>query len=184
MMTAQRHQRNFPIRLPWVMTAMFLLLLTILPVHGRHPAPEADHFAPDFSLPDLEGKQVSLSNYKGKVVLLNFWATWCPPCRLEMPTIEQAYRKYKPNGFEVVAVSVDAGPTSAVKHFLEEFGLSFQVLRDPGMETLRAFRTFSLPTSFVIDRRGIIRLREPGYRDWTDAQSTTLLQELLTDGPL
>jgi peroxiredoxin len=161
--------------------AIFLVLLMVLPVWGQHPAPEVDHVAPDFTLPDLEGNQISLSTYKGRVVLLNFWATWCPPCRLEMPTMEKAYRKYRDKGFEVVAVSVDAGPKSSVKSFLKELGLSFQVLLDPDMETLRAFRGFSLPTTVVIDRQGVIRSRELGYRDWSDEESTKLLQRLLSE---
>lgn len=165
-----------------VAMAIVLVCLLVLPVWGQHPAPEVDHVAPDFTLPDLDGNATSLSNYKGKVVLLNFWATWCPPCRLEMPTMEKAYRKYRDNGFEVVAVSVDAGPKSAVKHFLQELGLSFQVLLDPDMETLRAFRGFSLPTTVVIDRQGLIRSREMGYRDWSDAESSKLLQRLINEG--
>lgn len=167
--------------MPLVTMAIFLVFLMVLPVWGQHPAPEVDHVAPDFTLPDLEGNQISLSTYKGKVVLLNFWATWCPPCRLEMPTMEKAYRQYRDKGFEVVAVSVDAGPKSSVKSFLRELGLSFQVLLDPDMETLRAFRGFSLPTTVVIDRQGVIRSRELGYRDWSDGESTKLLQRLLSE---
>lgn len=164
-----------------VTMAIFLVFLMVLPVWGQHPAPEVDHVAPDFTLPDLEGNQISLSTYKGRVVLLNFWATWCPPCRLEMPTMEKAYRKYRDKGFEVVAVSVDAGPKSSVKSFLRELGLSFQVLLDPDMEILRAYRGFSLPMTVVIDRQGVIRSRELGYRDWSDGESTKLLQRLLSE---
>lgn len=180
-MTSLRSQRTSGIRLPLVTMAIFLVFLMVLPVWGQHPAPEVDHVAPDFTLPDLEGNQISLSTYKGRVVLLNFWATWCPPCRLEMPTMEKAYRKYRDKGFEVVAVSVDAGPKSSVKSFLREFGLSFQVLLDPDMETLRAYRGFSLPMTVVIDRQGVIRSRELGYRDWSDGESTKLFQRLLSE---
>ncbi|MFQ5881741.1 MAG: peroxiredoxin family protein [Candidatus Methylomirabilales bacterium] len=180
--TALSHRKGLGTRPPWGSVALLLLLLLmVLPARAQHPAPESDHLAPDFSLPDLQGKMVSLSQYKGKVVLLNFWATWCPPCRLEMPTMEKAYRKYKAQGFKVVAVSVDAGPKSVVNHFLRELGLSFQVLLDPQMATLRTFRSFSLPTSFVIDRQGVIRFRELGYRDWTDPESTKLLEALLSE---
>lgn len=180
-MTSLCSQRTSGIRLPLVTMAIFLVFLMVLPVWGQHPAPEVDHVAPDFTLPDLEGNQISLSTYKGRVVLLNFWATWCPPCRLEMPTMEKAYRKYRDKGFEVVAVSVDAGPKSSVKSFLRELGLSFQVLLDPDMETLRAYRGFSLPMTVVIDRQGVIRSRELGYRDWSDGESTKLFQRLLSE---
>ncbi len=178
-MRGLRPQRDS--RLPWVTMTIILVCLMVLPVWGQLPAPETNHVSPDFTLPDLDGNQINLSNYRGKVVLLNFWATWCPPCRLEMPTMEKAYQKYRHKGFEVLAVSVDAGPKSAVEHFLQELGLTFQVLLDPDMETLRTFRGFSLPTTFVIDRHGVIRSRELGYRDWTDAESTKLLQRLLNE---
>lgn len=192
-MTDSRNDRNFRIDPSWLTLANLLLFLMIFAACGQDSGPaakqvtaEAEHItlesetlAPDFTLPDLNGTQVSLSHYKGKVVLLNFWATWCPPCRLEMPTMEEAYRNYKTKGFEVVAVSVDAGPKSAIQHFLQELDLSFQVLRDPHMETLRTFRSSALPTTVVIDRRGIIRWRELGYRDWTDPESTKLIKDLL-----
>ncbi|MBW8056977.1 MAG: TlpA family protein disulfide reductase [candidate division NC10 bacterium] len=178
-MTGSRNQRYFRIHTPWLTIATLLLFVMVLPAWGQHVAPELNHHAPNFALPDLNGKMVSLSDYKGKVVLVNFWATWCPPCRLEMPTMEEAYRTYKAKGFEVIAVSVDAGPKSAVQQFLQEFDLSFTVLLDPQMETLRTFRSFSLPTSVVIDRQGVIRLRELGYRDWTDPESTKLITGLL-----
>jgi peroxiredoxin len=170
----------------WV--AASLLVLAVLPACQQEQTSEAKPtgvgeytVAPDFTLPDLNGTKVTLSDYRGKVVLLNFWATWCPPCRLEMPTMEEAYRKYKDQGFAVVAVSVDTGPTSAIQDFLHEFGLTFQILLDPQMETLKSFDSFSLPTTIVIDRQGFIRARELGYRDWTDEQSTALITDLLNE---
>ena len=187
-MAGLSNQRQCGIHLSWVATSILLFFLMILPACQQEPAseakptaPEAGLLAPDFTLRDLEGKQVRLSQYRGKVVLLNFWATWCAPCRLEMPTMEKAYRKYKDQGFEVVAVSVDAGPKSAVLQFLQEFGLTFQVLLDPHMDILHQFHSFSLPTSVVIDRRGVIRSRELGYRDWTDQESTKLITGLLDE---
>jgi peroxiredoxin len=167
-----------------------MLMLAVLPACQQERTSEARPtgvgeytVAPDFTLPDLNGTEISLAQYRGKVVLLNFWATWCPPCRLEMPTIEEAYQRYKDQGFEVVAVSVDAGPQSDVQEFVHEFDLSFQVLLDPNMEVLHTFQSFSLPTTVVIDRQGVIRSRELGYRDWTDAESTKLLTRLLNERP-
>lgn len=167
---------------------MALIALAIFPACQQNTPSEAKptgvgeyKVAPDFTLPNLSGNKVSLSDYRGKVVLLNFWATWCPPCRLEMPTMEKAYRRFKNRGFEVVAVSVDVGPQSVVRDFLQEFGLSFQVLLDPQMEALHVFDSFSLPTSIVIDRRGVIRARELGYRDWANETSTALITNLLNE---
>lgn len=174
----------------WVTASLAVIVLAILPACQQEQTSEAKptgvgeyKVAPDFTLPDLNGTKVSLSDYRGKVVLLNYWATWCPPCRREMPTMEEAYRKYKDQGLVVVAVSVDTGATSAIREFLDDYGLTFQVLLDPQMKTLSSFDSFSLPTTIVIDRRGFIRARELGYRDWTDEQSTALITTLLRESP-
>ena len=142
--------------------------------------PEVGHLAPDFTLVNLEGETVRLSGFRGKqAVFLNFWATWCGPCRLEMPTMETVYRDYKNSGLEILAVSLDAGPHSGVTNFMQELNLSFPVLLDPDMEVLRLYRMFSIPASFLIDKQGIIRFKELGYRDWTDPESRKLLEAIL-----
>jgi cytochrome c biogenesis protein CcmG, thiol:disulfide interchange protein DsbE len=142
--------------------------------------PEVGHLAPDFTLPDLDGETVRLSDFRGnKAVFLNFWATWCAPCRLEMPTMEEVYHDYKGRNLEILAVSLDAGPQSAVKHFMRELKLTYPALLDPDMEVLRLYRMFSIPASFLIDKEGIIRFKELGYRDWTDPESRKLLEAIL-----
>ncbi len=142
--------------------------------------PEVGHLAPDFALPSLDGKTVRLSDFRGKKgIFINFWATWCAPCRLEMPTMEKAYQEYKDRGLEVLAVSIDAGPKSVVKNFMQELKLTFPALLDPEMEVLRLYRTFAIPASFLIDKQGIIRHREQGYRDWTEPESRKLLEAIL-----
>lgn len=142
--------------------------------------PEVGYLAPDFTLPDLDGKTVRLSDFRGKkAIFLNFWATWCPPCRLEMPTMEKAYQDYKGRGLEILAVTIDAGPKNVVKNFLEEFKLTFPVLLDPDMEVMHRYRLFSIPATILIDKDGMIRHRELGYRDWTDPKSRKLLEEIL-----
>ncbi len=144
------------------------------------PKPEVGHPAPDFTLPALTGKAVRLSAFRGqKAVLINFWATWCAPCRLEMPTMEKAYQTYKAKGLEILAVSVDAGSKSGVKNFMDELGLTFPALLDPKMEVLGLYRFSAIPASILIDKQGIIRLRELGYRDWTDKESTKMLEQLV-----
>lgn len=170
-----------------VVAAALLLLglsLVIVRVRGSKAAPEVrpevGYFAPDFALPDLDGKTVRLSDFRGKkAVFLNFWATWCPPCRLEMPTMEKAYRTYRADGLEILAISIDAGPKSAVKNFLKEFDLTFPALLDPDMEVLRLYRISGIPASFLVDKEGIIRHRELGYRDWTDPESRKMLEAIL-----
>ena len=160
------------------------LSLVIFRVRGGKAAPdvrpEVGYLAPDFALPDLDGKTVRPSDFRGgKAIFLNFWATWCIPCRQEMPTMEKAYQDYKSRGLEILAVSIDAGPKSAVKSFMQELKLNFPALLDPKMEVLSLYRQFSIPASFLIDKEGIVRHREVGYRDWTDADSRKLLEALL-----
>lgn len=142
------------------------------------------HRAPDFALRDLEARTVKLSDVLGrKAVLVNFWATWCVPCREEMPTMERAYRAYKERGLEILAVSVDVGPeptvTTAVKKFMAELKLSFPALLDPKWKVVNLYRVIGLPATFLIDRRGIIRAVEVGQRDWFSAESRKKLEELL-----
>ena len=142
--------------------------------------PEVGYRAPDFALPSLDGNAIRLSDFQGKKgIFLNFWATWCSPCRLEMPTMEKAYQEYKSQGLEILAVSIDAAPKNAVKNFMQELELTFPALLDRDMEVLRLYRLFSLPASFLIDKRGVIRFKELGYRDWTDPESRKMLEAIL-----
>ena len=169
-----------------LLACCFMLIVTIFwagvgaDAWAQNPRPEVGHPAPDFTLPTLDGKMARLSAFRGqKAVLINFWATWCAPCRLEMPTMEKAYQKYKGKGLEILAVSIDAGPKSAVKNFMGELRLTFPALLDPKMEVLHLYRLSAIPASFLIDKRGVIRFKELGYRDWTDPESTKPLQQVL-----
>ena len=169
------------------MTVSLLLLvlsLVIAQVKESKAAPEArpevGYLAPDFALPNLDAKTVRLSDFRGKkAVFINFWATWCPPCRLEMPTMEQVYQEYRSRGLEILAVSIDVGPKGVVTNFMRELRLTFPALLDPGGEVLYRYRLFSIPGSFLIDKRGIIRFKELGYRDWTDPESRKQLEMIL-----
>jgi len=169
-----------------LMAASLLLVgisLVVIQVRGDRAAlearPEVGYLAPDFALPSLNGQTVRLSDLRGKAVLLNFWATWCAPCRLEMPTMDKAYQEYKNRDLEVLAVSLDAGSKSVVKNFMQELKLDFPVLLDPDMEVLRLYRMVGIPASFLIDKQGIVRHREVGYRDWTTPESRKLLEAML-----
>lgn len=143
--------------------------------------PEEGHLAPDFTLKTLEGNTVRLSDFRGKkVVLINFWATWCPPCRLEMPTMQQIYSEYKERGVEILAVNIEADAKQEISDFVKELRLTFPILLDPDMKVLRKFRVIGLPVSVLIDRQGIIRAKEIGYRDWASRASRRLVESLLT----
>jgi len=163
----------------WIAAISALVLVFASIVLARAPRPEVGHQAPDFALSALNGDVVRLSKFQGKVILLNFWATWCPPCRLEMPTMEQVYQEYRRRGFQIVAVSIDVGSKEEVGEFMKELGLSFPALHDPRMRVSDLYRVISLPTSFLIDRQGRIRFKEIGYRDWTEDAARKRLEELL-----
>jgi peroxiredoxin len=125
---------------------------------GKIPAPQAGFLAPDFSLTTLDGQTLTLSDLRGQVVLVNIWATWCPPCRAEMPAIEATYRAYKDQGFVVLAVNSTSQDQQAnIQPFMDEYGLTFPVPLDLDGTTTRAYRISSLPSSFFIGRDGVIR---------------------------
>src|SRR3989304_5771432 len=123
---------------------------------GSGPAPTAGPPAPDFTLTSLDGKKVSLADYRGKVVLLNFFATWCPPCRAEMPDLEATYKELKSQGFEVVAVDLQEDQNT-VSGYAKSLGLSFTIVLDRGADVFGQYRITGLPTSYFIDRDGVVR---------------------------
>jgi peroxiredoxin len=112
--------------------------------------------APDFSLPTLEEREIGLGKFKGKVVLLNFWASWCAPCQEELPELEKIYRKYQERGFEVIGVNIDKKQANAEK-FVRRFGLTFPVMLDPESAVVGEYRAHAMPMSYLIDQEGVIR---------------------------
>ncbi|HOP95298.1 MAG TPA: TlpA disulfide reductase family protein [Dictyoglomaceae bacterium] len=110
----------------------------------------------NFSLPDLKGKKYTLSDFKGNVILLNFWATWCPPCRYEIPILEKIYNKYKNKSFKIIAVSLDSDSNS-LSNFLKTNKISFLVLSDKKGELGYKYQVLAIPTSFLIDKEFIVR---------------------------
>lgn len=125
--------------------------LTVVPVPTNFPAPA-------LTLTDLQGATRSLSDYQGRVVLVNLWATWCPPCKAEMPTLQAFHDKYEASGFDVIAIN-DGDPEPEVVQFVKDYRLTFPVWLDPTyIATENAFKTMNLPSSFVIDRAGTVRL--------------------------
>ena len=147
---------------------------------GDHPPPHLTSFpAPDFTLPTPSGMPVRLSDLRGKVVLLNFWVTWCGSCRAEMPTIDALYQRYKNHGLEVLAVNLDAATTSKVQALVGELGMTFRVGLDPSSSIARTYRVAGLPTTYLIDRAGNVVVQEVGARDWLDANSRLAIEGLL-----
>ncbi len=123
---------------------------------------KADFPAPELTLTDTQGTSRALADYRGQVVLVNLWATWCPPCKQEMPALEAFYDKHKKDGFVIVAIN-DGDPEADVLQFVKDYELTFPVWLDPTyIATEQAFKTLNLPSSFVIDRSGTVVLRWVG----------------------
>ncbi len=134
--------------------------------------------APDFILKSVNGKDVSINSFRKKVVLLNFWATWCPPCKAEMPSMNKLYNFYKDKGFTVVAVSGDNSMKKVVK-FLNKKPVDFVVLIDPEKKISRKYKVFSLPTSFLIDKDGKIVNKYLGEQNWMNDDIKKTINDLL-----
>jgi peroxiredoxin len=139
--------------------------------------------APPFTLPVLAGpggapREVSLDLLRGKVVLLNFWATWCKPCEDEMPAMERLYQTLAPHGLELLAVSVDSGDAE-VEAFRERLAVSFPLLRDPQRSVANEYQSYRFPESFLIDRAGRLVARFVGPREWDAPAYVTRVRELL-----
>ena len=120
------------------------------------PAPRAGFRAPDFTLATLDGQSVTLSELQGRPVLINFWATWCPPCRAELPAIQAAYDQYADQGLVVLGVDM-AEPPDVVAAFVQQFGLRFPIPLDRDGEVATRYKVRAIPTSFFVDRQGIVR---------------------------
>lgn len=158
---------------------VFMGLVLIISL-GMARAPKTDgQMAIDFTLADLEGVKVKLSDYKGKVVFLNFWATWCPPCRREMPSMQELHEKLKKKDFIMLAVSIDRTGLSAVGPFVEKNGYTFKVLVDPSGKAASKYRVSSIPATFIIDKEGKIIDRVIGGRDWSSASVVKMLKEII-----
>ncbi|MCB9477368.1 MAG: TlpA family protein disulfide reductase [Deltaproteobacteria bacterium] len=137
--------------------------------------------AKDFTLTDLSGRTVSLSDYKGKVVFLNFWATWCGPCRREMPEIQSLHRKMDPEKFAVVTVSVDQGGREDVVNFLNARQLDVPVLLDPESRTPVQYGITAFPETFLIDKSGQMVERFIGPRHWLEENFLERYRELIDE---
>ncbi len=143
--------------------------------------PAINTLAPAFRLMDLDDVVHSLPDYQGKVVFLNFWATWCGPCKVEMPAMEALYQAFRSQGMEILAVSVDQQGAAVTRPFKEAMGLSFPILHDSDYQVGLTYGARTLPMTYVIDRQGIIRQRVFGARDWNSPEARTLMSELLEE---
>jgi thiol-disulfide isomerase/thioredoxin len=154
------------------------LMLVVGSAHGRELSPYPGGATPPLALNDLDGNSHKLENYRGKVVLINFWATWCPPCRAEMPSMQRL--KEAMAGKPFVILSVDMGETeSDVKEFLKNVKVDFPILMDKDGKALKAWKVFAFPTSYVIDAKGKIRYGLHGSTEWDGADAMNKIKGLL-----
>jgi cytochrome c biogenesis protein CcmG/thiol:disulfide interchange protein DsbE len=167
-MTLALPRKTFPLLLLGlgtllILASVYLILRDAPPQAELSTVPVKVNFpAPELTLTDTQGVSRSLADYRGQVVLVNLWATWCPPCKEEMPALQSFYNKYRDQGFVVIAVN-DGDPAADVLQFVKDYQLTFPVWLDPTyLATEQAFETLNLPSSFVIDRTGIIQLQWVG----------------------
>ncbi|WP_420129776.1 TlpA disulfide reductase family protein [Longimicrobium sp.] len=172
----------------WVVLVLALLLGAGWMARGRFLPVEVGTAAPSFPATDLQGRPVRLEDLRGQVVLLNVWATWCGPCRDEMPSMERLHRELGPKGLKIVAVSVDAAPGAVapggqaggdVAEFARQLGLTFTIWHDPSGEIQRVYRTTGVPESFIIDRNGVIQKKVIGATEWDTGSHPELIRRLL-----
>jgi peroxiredoxin len=136
--------------------------------------------APGFSLTALSGEPATLSQYKGQVVMVNFWATWCGPCQQEMPLLDQMYKKYRPAGFTLLGVNVDK-EAPAVRELLARKPVSFPVLLDPANQVSKAYHVDDMPSSVLIDRKGEIRYVHRGYKPGDENEYQDRIRQLIRE---
>lgn len=180
-------------RAPWrlALVAALAVVAVVWFSRGRVPPPDAGYPAPDFDVLDAEGSPVSLADYRGRVVLLNIWATWCAPCLEEMPSMQRLYEAFSRDDFEIAAVSIDApaGASDAAGNpggdplaFANRLGLTFPILLDPAGEIQRIYRAAAVPESFLIGPDGIIYKKVAGATDWDSEANVELVRRLIGGG--
>ena len=175
----------------WAIVALVVALLALgltaamrLVGHGDSPV-GIGAMAPDFRARTLDEPPAArtLADYRGDVVLLNVWATWCGPCRVEMPSMQRLHEEFRERGLHVVAVSIDKpGFEEEIRAFVSEYGLTFEVLYDPNGTITSTYQTTGVPYSFVIDRGGKIRKTVLGATDWASQGNRSLIASLLGEG--
>jgi cytochrome c biogenesis protein CcmG, thiol:disulfide interchange protein DsbE len=169
------------LRRPATTASLLAIALLMSGCEMSHPATEGAS-APSFSAETLEGERIELSQLRGEVVLVNVWATWCWPCRREMPSFEALHRDLGDQGLRIVAVSIDkAGASGDIREFLDELGITFTVLHDPENRISTAFQAIGVPETYLIDARGVIRKRWIGRIDGRSDAVRAPIREALNE---
>ncbi|MGD8319867.1 MAG: TlpA disulfide reductase family protein [Gemmatimonadota bacterium] len=181
-----------PYKSPYLWAAVAVVLVVSVAWIGREryqPVITGTE-APDFAATNMEGQKVHLSDYRGRVVLVNIWATWCGPCRNEMPSMERLYQDLKDTDFEILAVSIDAAAGTTddfgrrggdLQAFADELGLTFPILHDPTGKIEQTYQTTGVPETFLIGRDGVIYKKVAGGTDWDAPVNQELVRRLLSE---
>ena len=143
-------------------------------------AAELKEVAPDFTLKSMGGKNLKLSEMAGNVVLINFWASWCGPCREEMPLLNALHNKYEPLGFMVLGVNVEENPANA-EGFLKNFPVDFPILLDDSNKVSKQYKVIAMPTTVVVDRDGNMRFLHQGYKSGDEATYRQMVKKLVRE---
>lgn len=160
-------------------TLSLVLLLFAFPGCKKKELPAVQgNPAPDFTLKDLAGREGKLSELRGKVVVLNFWATWCPPCREEIPSMMRLNQAMAGKPFQMVAVSIDEGGQAAVEGYFKQSGTALPALLDTDQKVSKRFGLTGVPETFIIDKKGVILKKVVGAMDWSDPMVIRYLNDL------
>jgi thiol-disulfide isomerase/thioredoxin len=162
-----------------VAAGVLLFAPLMLPAHAAGNEAVGSQ-APDFTLKSNQGSNVRLAEQRGHVVMLNFWASWCAPCRKEMPLLDELHQRYQSAGFILYGVNVEPDPTAGDK-LVKDLGVSFPVLYDTDSATSRAYRIDAMPTTVVIDRDGVVRYVNRGYRSGDEEKYRKQVKELIRE---
>ena len=165
------------LRIAAILAPLSASLMLALPASGAGPASGP---APQFTLDARSGSKISLSQYKGQVVMLNFWASWCAPCREEMPLLENIYKKYSKMGFTLIGVNVEPD-SKAAEGFLKETPVSFPVIYDKESTVSKAYDVSGMPSTVIIDRKGDIRVLHRGYKPGDENEYLDSIRNLVRE---
>jgi peroxiredoxin len=163
---------------PQILSALIacLWLAALCGCYGGSRPPRIGSNAPDFTVQDAQSK-ITLSQYRGQVVVLNFWATWCAPCVEELPSLVEMQRRMKAKGVTVLAVSVDVDE-NAYRQFVKDHNVNLLTVHDPSGKSNQLYGTFKFPETYIIDRNGVMRRKFIGAVDWTDPEIADFLSKL------
>lgn len=167
------------LRLRTRLSAQIVLLLATIASSSAH-AVTSEQAAPDFTLKSLDGKNLRLDEYRGQVVLINFWASWCGPCRQEMPVLDRLHQRYESAGFAVLGINVE-GEEAPARELLKKVPVTFPVLIDEGQRVSKLYNLQAMPSTVVVDRDGKIRYIHLGYRPGDEAGYVEMVKQLIAE---